>query len=297
MEEKEETTICCEEKLVSMLGYHIVGPDGSNRYRILDEQETQVGFIQYKKLFKKNKQKGTPPVYGYHMEIESDTVSYKGTREINSKKALKDIRYFYEFDIKREGEIDHIALDMSAAPYYPYFNLWSKTYGYMSFGIDYEKMHLNFKGKTEHFYTEETITVKIACTRREYEYTLAYCNRLEDFDEMKQNAISIGFQDDYYQQNGNIEVIGRKWRKGKLQKECSSVIAVSFEDAILTEKDGINAFSHFRYLIGEILPFKKELISEMLELRGVTEPEYLLFLPDLNLNDKQIEENIQKVKK
>ncbi len=75
------------------------------------------------------------------------------------------------------------------------------------------------------------------------------------------------------------------------------MIAVSFEDAILTEKDGINAFSHFRYLIGEILPFKKELISEMLELRGVTEPEYLLFMPNLSSDEKQIEKSIQKVKK
>ncbi len=200
MEEKEIHTLCCEEKLVSMLGYHIVGPDGSNRYQILDEKEVQVGFIQYKKLFKKNNKKGTPPVFGYHMEIESDTVSYKGTREVNSKQnEIKESRYFYEFDMKREEEIDHIALDMSAAPYYPYFNLWSKTYGYMSFGIDYEKMHLNFKSKTEHFYTEETLTVKLARERREYEYTLAYCNRLEDFDERKQNAISIGFHDDCYQ--------------------------------------------------------------------------------------------------
>ena len=54
-----------EIRLVELLGYNIVGPDGSNRWLIVDEEQNKVGYIQYKKLYNGNPKKGYTTVFGY----------------------------------------------------------------------------------------------------------------------------------------------------------------------------------------------------------------------------------------
>ena len=46
-----------EKRLIELLGYSLLGPDGSNRWIILDENQNQVGHIQYKKMYNGNSKK------------------------------------------------------------------------------------------------------------------------------------------------------------------------------------------------------------------------------------------------
>ena len=50
---KEINNVEHEKKLLELLGYNLIGPDKSNRWLVVDENSSQVGFIQYKKLFNK----------------------------------------------------------------------------------------------------------------------------------------------------------------------------------------------------------------------------------------------------
>ena len=45
--------------------------------------------------------------------------------------------------------------------------------------------------------------------------------------------------------------------------------------------NGTEGFSHFRYIINKIVPIKGEIIEELLKLRNIEEPEYLLLIPDI----------------
>ena len=95
-----------EEKLIKMLGYNLKGPDNSNRWIITDKDHENVGFIQYKKLHKKNSPKGLEAIYGYHTEINSKDIYFSKTRKET------DTDFKYEFSIKREDEcLDSIELN------------------------------------------------------------------------------------------------------------------------------------------------------------------------------------------
>ena len=74
-----------EETFVNLLGYKAIGPDNSNRFIIVDENNNNVGFIQRKKLHNKNVKRGLPAIFGYQMEIESPTIHYFGIRRLNSR--------------------------------------------------------------------------------------------------------------------------------------------------------------------------------------------------------------------
>ena len=158
--EKVVHDIESEMKLVSMLGYNLIGPDNSNRWLIMDENNNTIGFIQYKKIFNKNTTKGYSKTYGYHMELDSRGMNYKATRKIENEsgKIGLDSRFSYGLDITREnGDIDHLDIHVGD---YPELTLWSKEYGFMKFKIDCEGLYLNFKSKTENFNTEEILVYK-----------------------------------------------------------------------------------------------------------------------------------------
>ena len=50
---------------MELLGYNLIGPNGSNCWIIVDENQQQVGYIQYKKLYGGNTKKGHPKEFGY----------------------------------------------------------------------------------------------------------------------------------------------------------------------------------------------------------------------------------------
>ena len=54
-----------EKRLIELLGYSLVGPNSSNRFFIVDENQNEVGYIQYKKLYSGNLKKGYSKIFGY----------------------------------------------------------------------------------------------------------------------------------------------------------------------------------------------------------------------------------------
>lgn len=147
-----------EEKLIKMLGYNLIGPDNSNRWIITDKDHENVGFIQYKKLHKKNSSKGLEAIYDYHTEINSKDIYFSKTRKET------DTDFKYEFSIKREDEcLDSIELNLSENPK---LTLCSEDYGYIGFYVDNYRLYLDFSSQTEKFYLEENILVGLSSSNK-----------------------------------------------------------------------------------------------------------------------------------
>ena len=266
-----------EEKLIKILGYNLIGPDNSNRWIITDKDHENVGFIQYKKLHKKNSSKGLEAIYGYHTEINSKDIYFSKTRKET------DTDFKYEFSIKREDEcFDSIELNISENPK---LTLWSEDYGYIGFYIDNYRLYLDFSSQTEKFYLEENILVGLSSSNKTYQYSLGYGNKTSS----KTNTLSIEFKEIINCGDGKnrLEVKQKEWKNGTFIKEYSSTVDGTIEDAIINHEMGLDAFSHFRYIINEALPFEEEVLSVMLEKRGLEEKEFSLFAPDLKSTSKK----------
>ena len=77
-----------EKRLIELLGYSLIGPNGSNRWLIIDENQNEVGYIQYKKLYNGNVKKGYNKIFGYKTFIDSQSISCDFSRKINDKKFI-----------------------------------------------------------------------------------------------------------------------------------------------------------------------------------------------------------------
>lgn len=295
-----------EIKLVSMLGYNLIGPDNSNRWLIIDEDSNQVGFIQYKKLFNENAKKGYSKTYGYHMELDSKDINYKTTRKIEngSGKIEVDSRFSYELDIKREnGNIDRIDINVGD---YPWLTLWSKEYGFMNFKVDYEGLYLNFKSKTENFNTEEVLVYKtdgdkVSNHQKQYSYQLRYCDKCIELNDENLKGIKIreiiGTSTPYQQNYNEMKLEENTWINGKLRTNRENIVAGTVEEMVVKHGMGIDAFKYFRFLINQILPFKQEVISAMLENYLCKREELSLFVPELGkITEKTTEKSLVKKK-
>lgn len=280
-----------EKKLVELLGYNLIGPDNSNRWSIVDENNIQVGFIQYKKLFNKNSKKGIPVTFGYCGTIDSSDISCKFTRKLkdNCSETLDD--YFtYEFEVKREnGNTDTVEICMGE---YPRINMWSKEYGFTDFYVNYEGLYLNFKSKTENFNTEETIVFK---PNKEYTYQISYCKKEFNLDSEKESGITTriirGIYEPYFQEPNKLNLIETTWINGKLRTNRKNEVIGTVEEMAMKHQMGVEAFNHFRYLINQILPVKKDIISTVLNDEIVKEYGLSLFISDLekeNIKLKQM---------
>lgn len=291
--EKVTHNIEHEMKLISMLGFDLIGPDNSNRWLILDEEGNQVGFIQYKKLNNANAKKGLVKTYGYQTEIENKDFSYKATRKItneNEKSGLvsrDDSRFSYEFDIKREnGTIDHVKI---GAGDYPELSLWSQDYGNMNFTAGCKGLYLDFKSKTENFNIEEIVVYEISREQEEYAYQLRYSDKQQELNDVSAFGVTdlqITGISTIYQPLGEMELIERTWENGKLIPRSESIVEGTVKEMVVNHEMGIAAFNHFRYLINQILPFKQEVISTILENYFYKE-KISLFVPEFGKENKE----------
>lgn len=289
---KEINNIKHEKKLVELLGYNLIGPDNSNRWLVVDENNNQVGFIQYKKLFNKNDKKGYPATFGYCIKIDSSKISYKSTRKINNLKNrfTRDNQFSYAFDIKRENDdLDHVEISMDE---FPYLNVWSKKYGSIDLKLDSNGLFLKFKSKTENFNVEELVIFRPnkgnrhrATHKNEYVYQIRYCDKeleLSD-DNLKGTTIReiSGTNNPYYQEANQLSIKERTWINGKLRTNRENEVIGTIHEMAEKHQMGIDAFNHFRFLINQILPFKQDVISIMLGDEFVEERKLSLFFPEL----------------
>lgn len=279
-----------EKKLIDLLGYNLFGPDNSNRWFITDENNKQVGFIQYKKLFNKNDKKGYPATFGYCTVIDSETISYKSTRKIDNVeyKQSRDTKFSYSFDVKRENDdFDHVEIRTGENCS---LNMWSQTYGYISFKVDYDGLYLDFKSKTENFNVEELVIYKSAEANRpifkkEYVYQIRYCDKdleLSD-DNLKGTTIReiSGVCNEYYQESKHLHLSEKSWINGNLRTNRESEVTGTIEEMAIKQQMGIDAFHYFRVFINQILPFEKDVVSAMLSDEIIKKRGLSIFVSEL----------------
>lgn len=286
-----------EKKLIELLGYNLIGPDNSNRWKIVDDNNIDVGFIQYKKLYSGNKRKGFSKSFEYHMEICSNAVNYNSTRKVlnkNDDESL-DTSFFYEFDIKREnGKTDQVNLNLGK---YSGLRIWSEKYGYIDFNLN-NGLFLNFKSVTENFNIEEVVSFDINNREKskEYTYQISYYNKEQeslgsDLQKVITRAIN-GKTCSQYKSN-QIKLSERTWINHKLEDSKENEIIGTIEDMIVNHQMGIDAFNHFRFLISKILPFKQDIIDIMVKEGKINKNIMSMFIS----NDKKEEIPKELVKK
>lgn len=267
-----------EKKFIELLGYHVVGPDHSNRWLIMDENNNEVGYIQYKKIKKEHKKKGVPAIFGYVTKIDSDTIYYDAIKVLEE---VNNDYLNYTFDIKlNNGDTDHVEMSLGISPS---IIVWSSTYGFMDFGIGYKGLHCSFTSKTENYNIEETIIVQPERPDylKQYAYCLTVCDKDKDITDTNEKITSDIQITDSTMIGRQIEIEFKKWVNGVLKRRETVQGEGTLLETIKEHQDGLDAFSHFRYLINKIVPFQEEVITSILKERGITEPEYLLFFPEL----------------
>ncbi|HOZ54070.1 MAG TPA: hypothetical protein PKY25_01930 [Bacilli bacterium] len=253
-----------ELMFLNMLGYKMK-PLYETRWNILDENDNIVGYIQIKRLRKKNVETGEPAVYGYVTEIDSESISLKDRREFDDKSE----HFYCEFNIKREGELDRAEISFGK---YPRITIWSKQYGFMNFYIDSNTLYANYKSQTETFNVEELVIFKYTknnetdiYSKKEYIYQIRHCDKeheLNDNDSIGRNTREISVKYDLWGNKENeVKVERRTWKNGKLISNITNTCSGTVEEAIEKQKMGIDAISRFRYILNDILPFKQEIVS------------------------------------
>lgn len=285
-----------EKKLIDLLGYNLIGPDNNNRWIILDENNNEVGFIQYKKLHNGNKKEGVAKIFGYHTIIDSKDIACEFTREANDKNGsiMTDIDYNYKIDIKKDNEkTDHIELSMGK---FPCITMWSKEYGFINFSVDGLQLYLNYKSKTDNFNIEEILIYSNIGDKDykndEYTYQLRYCKKdleLSDFNAKGRTSREIrGVSVD-----DRFMVIETTWINDKFRNQKRNIVDGNVKEMAIKHQMGIDCFNHFRYLINKILPFKKDLIETMLTDDIIARNGLDIFISPLEKEISKEDENSQ----
>lgn len=256
-----------EKKLIDLLGYTIIGPDNSNRYKILDNN-LEVGYIQYKKIYKKNKY--YPVTYAYITNIDSKDIIYNNTRKVydNDLKKQDNNNYSYSFELKNENKNDYVEFSFGN-----FFNIqiWSKKYGYMTFSIDCNGLHLNYKSETDNYNIEEIILYRSDA----YSYQISYSKKNSN------NVVTLDISG-YSLYNNKLRIIENKFINDKLVNNKKSDVLGNIEEMVTKHQIGIVSFNHFRYLINKILPFKIDIID--------------IFVTNQMINDNKLDLFIDKKK-
>ena len=274
-----------EKRLIELLGYNIVGPDGSNRWHIIDENQNQVGYIQYKKLYNGNSKKGYAKVFGYHTFIDSPSINYEFSRQLNDKKGniIDRADGNYIFDIKRDNqEADHVEMCISDDPS---LIIWSKEHGYIYFSINYQRLYLNFKSKTDNFNIEEVLIYKNVDkyhNDKKYVYQIRYCRKPHELSDnnYKRTTREISGTQYYDDDENQLRISEKTWVGRKLRTNRDSVVEGTIEEMAIKHQMGIDSFSHFRFLINQIIPFNEEVISTIISDDIVKKYNLSIFFPD-----------------
>ena len=258
-----------EQRFIDLLGYELIGPDNSNRWIIKDESEI-VGFIQYKKLV--NKSKKNPAIYGYVTEINSKDILYKCVRKNNNE----FIKFLYDFDVKRKsGQLDHIEISINNSIS---IDIWSNKQ-HIDFKIDNNGLFLSFPSTTDNFNIKEVVEYKNSDMNKEYLYQITYSKKNQS--NFKTTLEISGRSNKYLQHIGQIELYELSWIDNKLRESKSCNVLGTVEEMLVRHEMGIESFKHFRFLINQILPFKKEIFLSFLSEEMIKKFNLYEFVPDL----------------
>lgn len=278
-----------EKKLLDLLSLKIVQTEEPNILAIVNRNGKQVGEIKRKRIHGRKLKKGA---LGYETKLETNKVSYSFTRILEDgykdEFLKKDKSSFYSFDVKNKNQNrHHVEIDLGINPS---LTIWSEEYGFINFLVSERKMRFTFESTTERFHTQEHIEIvmndeELTHLAKQYYYQLDFCsidNNLENREKKTSYILSVNMK-----QEQEISLCESTWRKGKLVKNVFTEGDGKISDIIVKHKDGIEAFKRFRYLINEIIPFKKEVIKVMLEQRGIAEYPFSLFIDDIKIGKEK----------
>lgn len=283
-----------EQKFLELLDYKVSRVPNSNRYLIFDKFNKYVGFIQRKKIYKKNKKKGLDEIFGYQTYIDSDDIIYNSTRRIDS-----DNDYNYLFTVK--GQQGNFSVNINIGKN-PSLDIFGSKYEHFIFSIENQKFYFTFNSSSGKFYFNETVIVELASSddlNSNYSYTLNFSKKEDalinwkNFNTMMLEANEI--PKIYLWDDRNLEIKQSLFEDNKCISDDEVSTSGSIEEVIEKHNIAILSFSHFRYLVNKILPFKDEVITSIIEQRGLDEKEFKLFIPDYKLNNcKEIGKKLYK---
>lgn len=296
--ERDMDSIESEERLLDLLGYYVDGPDNSNRWKILDNSGNVVGFIQRKKLVKKNNKKNLGPIFGYCMEIDSKDIKYKGQRRLNSRNLpnFYDERFEYSFKIRNIlNDMDTIELSLGNNPK---IMIRSKDYGISEFSNDGDILKLAYTSAEDSFIIDETIFVKSGENlegNKEYTYSnsLTAYTTPDYTEESKQIITQISFYQRGEDEDSKvIKVVEKAWLNGVIIKEEQNLLANTIAEAITAHSVGVQALNNYRNLLNEHYPWNEEIMDALFKHKTIEQEEFQSLIPDIA--EKQQDEKRQK---
>ena len=266
-----------EKNLLELLDYNIVGPDNSNRFQIYDKDKL-VGYIQYKKIQNKNIKKGNPAIYGLVTNIDSKDIIFNNIRKIYDNGfniySNSDMNT-YTFDIKRDKDIDHVYLTIGEVLY---IDIFSKQYGLVKLSINYDGLLLFFNSKTEKLNIKEVINFKQDKNGlSHYSYTISYCDK--DLKITGDRGVTTREISGYSALPNKLKIFEKTYVNDRLRSKKENDVEGTAIEMATKHQMGIDSFNHFRYLLNKILPFKYDIIDEVVTDEMIDEYNLKLFIP------------------
>lgn len=273
----------CEEKFLDLFGFRLFGPNVNSRYQIIDENNNEIGYIQRKKIEKGNK--NIDATYGYRLEINSPTLKISRTR---NEERLDDE---YKFDVKKDNNIYTVDMVLGELPS---ISIYTPEYNILDFCINKNNLFCNYLSKGEnHIFEDKIILEKQGNYSVSYKYILSFCDNIENINRATEHEIYFNYNQlreypldmRYRYSNEAGEVVINEIDKNKNLMTT----------AIKKHKIAINSFSHFRYLINQVLPFKEDIVTSLLEDKiNDLEPEIALLVSESEKKEGLIRRLLRK---
>lgn len=276
--EDKTLDITYEKELIDMLGYNIVGPDTNNRWIIL-EDDNQIGFIQYKKLHSRKKNK--PAVYGYHTEIDSSTIIYN-----ESRSSMMD-RKNYNIYVKTENEIpDYYTITLGNAPS---IKASGKKCGPMSFSIAPGFIELEFQSKNDQYVFEEFVSYDNI--KQSFSYTVTSI----DNESNEQSSLVLSARSDNFKQSNKLLLTQYTWKNEILEDNYSSIVEGTIDDLVSNLDMINNSFDYFKSLINYLLPFKENIYDTLVNDEVIINNNIESFFKAINKNNLKVNKKYKKI--
>ena len=250
--------IASEVKFLRLFGLDVVSMNEG--YSVVDANKNQVGKIV--PLGDKN----------YQVEVETATLKYKVARS----KEKQD--FDYDFFVKKNEEFFRVSLSLGEKSG---IQIRSEEWGNITFLIDSSNMHLDF----DEFGIESRINEKVDLEVKPYgkngEFEKRYCYHVTAGKKKKLGSIGLELLYSFVPgavPDGQLKQRETKFRNGEMATVITHIVEGSLKDAILEHQIGIDAMVRFRYLMSQLLPFDREVLSILVEDIPSFRDELLLFL-------------------
>lgn len=247
---KEQEMLEKEIEFINLFGYKVQGPDNSNRYLVVDKKGKSVGFIQRKKLHKKNVKKDKPAVYGYVIKIDSQKFKYGKTINLSRE---YDVNYSFDIISGKLGE-NHIELTMSD---WSSMTIWGGKFGFISLKISSTQFFVDFRSELENYKVNEVILIRDLNYDTEYGYDISY-RKKEELDPNKYNTLNLII---YQRYDGDLEVRQKYWNNHVLKRQFISRISSTIGEVVDKQELGTNALYHLKYILSQIIPTEENILD------------------------------------